>query len=230
MTPHDLHSQATGATERRYPRVRSRVLLVLPSLGASVRFRSTHAVALLLGIVGGWFIATCGPIEADKSPRVSALVNRLHRQTVARASSDSALKAYRVRDSIRSQRIASLEAESRSHLRTSQALAGSNRRLTDSLRSMIRDSATLVLVANLDSGIAAADRACTLAVSTCQQAADSLKVQLVERDSIVADVRSQRDSSLSLATDAVGLARRQNKQLWVWRVTATVAAVIALLR
>lgn len=195
-----------------------------------MRFRAPHLACIAVGLLAGYGISAWSPFAFDLQPKLAPVVRRLHEATLKASQSDSALAKYRHRDSIRVQRIAVLELETSRHLRVSNQLAGSNRRLTDSLRSLMTDTLGLRLLAVLDSGVANQDRACVAAVSSCSEARDSLKVAIVERDSIVSDRTAQRDSSLAVARDGLAVARSLNRQLWGTRLLALLTTLAAILK
>lgn len=186
------------------------------------------------GVLGA--LATAGvmlagsPTVVDYSPQVRQLSRELtaFRDTVARK--DSTLAAYRLRLASRDSALERLRDREQASYRVSQSLASQNRRLADSLAKLHPELAPVLTV--LNAGIASQDSACSEALNACRSRADSLRAQISERDSIVRQTVSQRDTALSgwrrtLAADSAAeqQAARKGREVWLWR-TATVVALV----
>lgn len=196
------------------------------------RLQTSHIVALLMGLLAGVLICVYGPADASFIPQTKALRDRLHVQTLARAEAERQVAAFVVRDSARSQRVRELEAITSQSRQAASRLTLTNRRLTDSLSRIVPPEA-IALVAALDSGLVAADSACGVAVASCEQAQDSLRASVYERDMLLLASRSRADSSYALASDATrltgDLARALERQRVISKVSMGINLVLAFL-
>lgn len=194
-----------------------------------MRLRPIHVIASL-GFAGlGWAMAWHGPWLADQSPQLRKLTARLHTQTLAIARSDTALRYFRMRDSTKTRAIEALERRE-SDARVSMGhYATWNRALLDSIAHLPPDS-IYVLVQRLDSGMTLQENACTMALNSCDAAKDSLRTQIVSRDSIIGSRDTLLNASQALAVDAVRDDRRIRGQLLVTRVVALLSMLVAIIK
>lgn len=181
--------------------------------------------ALFIGLAGGLFMSRySGPLASP--PDVRALIDRLHKSTVRNAKSDTALAFYRLQLVSRDSGIMRLKAVEVQEKRSSDRTLARNRAQLDSLRA--HPESVLVYAARLDSGIVAQGEQCTNAISACDAAKDSLRSQIGERDSIIADRTAQRDTSQAIAGTAVAADKKLHAQLLVTRILAVAGIVGAL--
>jgi hypothetical protein len=186
-----------------------------------------HLAFLGVGLVAGWMISGYGPITS--SPDLRGVLHRLHAQTLANQESDAQERMWRLTaDRMRHEYAEAMRDTTAKYHRQSQQLASLNRAdlAAEAKKARERgDTSSAREITRIAGNVAAQDSACSSAVSSCQAAQDSLRVQVSERDSLIGVRSAQRDTATALSTDAVGVAQREHRGA----VKAKVVAVGALL-
>lgn len=184
-----------------------------------------------MGLVAGWLISGYGPVTA--SPDLRGVLHRLHAQTLANQESDAQERMWRMTaDRQRHEFAEAMRDTTAKYHRQSTQLASLNRHRLDSLSAAARNrgdtlgAAVLTVIAG---NVAAQDSACSLAVGSCQAAQDSLRVQIVERDSLIGVRSLQRDSAGVLSEDAVKVAQREHRGAVKAKVVAVGSLLLLLL-